>query len=516
MPRALLSVHDKTGLIAFARGLHDMDWELVASGGTARALAEAGLPVITVEEVTGTPEMLGGRVKTLHPAIHAAILARESDLPELDRLGYTPIDLVACNLYPFAGTVASGADPEVVIEQIDIGGVTLLRAAAKNHARVIVICDPGDYQATFARLRNGESDDPAWREALAGKAFAHTRDYDEAVAEYFVTGSSEWSARSGGLPDTFELALGGAKRLRYGENPHQQGAFYPYPESRGLLGGQVLGGNKTLSYNNLLDLDAAWRAVELHEAPAVVIVKHLNPCGIAIAGHIAEGFPAALASDPVSAFGGVIAVNREVDSTFVDALNDLFVEAITAPAFTADALEMLAARRKNCRLVQMAPAGDTDSAFEFRSVRGGVLLQSIDRGDPRDASWRVVTRRAPTDDEMTALRFAWKAAQAVRSNAIVLATGGGSAFATVGIGGGLPSRVDAARLAVEKAGGRARGAVMASDAFFPFADSVQVGAAAGVTAVIAPGGSIRDEDVIAAADEAGLAMIFTGVRHFRH
>jgi phosphoribosylaminoimidazolecarboxamide formyltransferase/IMP cyclohydrolase len=514
MPRVLFSVYDKTGLIEFARGLAGLGWELVASGGTAKALAEAGLAVIPVEQVTGAPEMLGGRVKTLHPAIHGPILARDSqaDMQELAKHGYTPIEMVVCNLYPFRETVAKGAEHEDVIEQIDIGGVTLLRAAAKSYARVIVICDPGDYQPIYAALHEAGELDPEKREALAGKAFNHTRDYDTAIAEYFAHSSIGYSG-TGALPDAIELDLGEVQKLRYGENPHQQAAYYPYPTSSGPLDGAVLGG-KALSYNNMLDLDSAWRAVELFDAPTVVIVKHLNPCGIASGETLAAAFPAALASDPVSAYGGVIAVNRPVDDAFVEATGSLFLEAIAAPEFTPTAQETLAKKRKNCRLlcVNMKPLDSGLNGLEMRSVRGGLLLQTSDKGDPADTVWRVVTKREPTQEEMAALRFAWKACQAVKSNAIVLAVQN----ATVGVGGGLPSRVDSAKLAVEKAGEHGKGCVLASDAFFPFPDALQVGIAAGATAAVAPGGSIHDDEVIAAADAAGIAMVFTGVRHFRH
>ncbi|MCC7208544.1 MAG: bifunctional phosphoribosylaminoimidazolecarboxamide formyltransferase/IMP cyclohydrolase, partial [Anaerolineae bacterium] len=505
MPRALLSVYDKTGLVEFARQLADMGWELIASGGTAGALAAADIPALFVEQVTGAPEMLGGRVKTLHPAIHAAILARESDRDALERHGYTPIDMVVCNLYPFSETLASGADHAAIVESIDIGGVTLLRAAAKNHERVAVVCDPGDYQRVYAMLRGMHNVPPEGRARLAAKAFAHTARYEAAISAYFEQlTQAEPAAQPGeALPARLSLDLGERDVLRYGENPHQHGAFYQLPGAPGPLGGLVLGGNKQLSYNNLLDLDAAWRAAELFDQPAVVIVKHLNPCGVAVGPFVASAFSAALQSDPVSAFGGVIALNRAADEAFVESMADLFVEAIAAPEFTPDALDLLARRRKNCRLVQILPesARSPLSGLDVRSVRGGLLVQSIDQGDPADAAWRVVTKRQPSREEMDALRFAWKAAQAVKSNAIVFAaaTADEQGFATVGIGGGLPSRVDAARLAAEKAGDRARGAVMASDAFFPFADGLKVGIRAGAAAAIAPGGSVRDDEVIAAA-----------------
>ncbi len=544
--RAILSVHDKTGLIELGRGLAALGWELIASGGTARALREAGLPAREVSDVTGAPEMLGGRVKTLHPAIHGGILARDTadDRADLAAQGIAPIDLVVCNLYPFAATVArSGVTTAEAVEQIDIGGVTLLRAAAKNFGRVVVLCDPADYGAALAALAAGGPDEAA-RRALAVKAFAHCCEYDDAIARYLGGEEEERDAeRRGGktqrdaeqeslflsvslrlpsaslsVPLQMTLTLRQVMALRYGENPHQAAALYATTDGAGPLGGRLLGG-KELSYNNLLDLDAAWRAAESFAAPAVAIVKHLSPCGLAVGRSAAAAFPAALASDPVSAFGGVVAANRTVDGAFVAALAaaELFVEAIIAPAFSDEALAWFAAHKKNCRLLAVGD-GDNGPSLELRAVRGGLLAQTRDDGDPPDAMWRVAGRRPPTDDEMAALRFAWTACQHVKSNAIVLAhvPGADGATATVGIGGGLPSRVDAVRLAVSKAGERARGAVLASDAFFPFADGLEEAAAAGVTAVVEPGGSVRDEDVIAAADRLGVALVFTGARHFRH
>jgi phosphoribosylaminoimidazolecarboxamide formyltransferase/IMP cyclohydrolase len=508
--RALLSVHDKTGLVDLGQALSLLGWDLVASGGTAKALADAGLFVTSIERVTNQPEMLGGRVKTLHPAIHGGILARdtEEDMRTLQQYGYAPISLVVCNLYPFKETVAKeGVTLDEAIEQIDIGGVALIRAAAKNFSRVIVLCDPADYAAVIAKLRAGDTIDLEMRRKLAVKAFHLTRDYDAAIYGYL---SSETQPAADTLPDMFSLSLCKVEELRYGENPHQRGALYTAPGDNRVLGGQVLGG-KSLSYNNILDLEAAWRTVGLFETPTVVIVKHLTPCGIASGATLAEAFPKALASDPVSAYGGVIAVNSEIDQAFVTALGDLFVEAIAAPAFTSEAQKMLAEKRKNCRLLSIDPNANA-GALEYRSVQGGLLVQSLDKGDPTETQWKVVSKRQPTAEELEALHFAWKACQFVKSNAIVLAT----SDATVGIGGGLPSRVDAARLAVEKAGEHAQGTVMASDAFFPFPDSIEVGIAAGITAIVSPGGSIRDDQAIAAADAANLAMVFTGVRHFRH
>jgi phosphoribosylaminoimidazolecarboxamide formyltransferase/IMP cyclohydrolase len=504
--RALLSVYDKTGLVDFARGLAAREVELVASGGTARALHEAGLAVRAVSDVTGSPEILGGRVKTLHPAIHGGILSRRTpaDRDQLDGLGWGEIDLVAVNLYPFEETAADpAASIETVIEQIDIGGVALLRAAAKNFFHVTVVCDPADYAAVLAEIEAQGEVSPDTRQRLAVKAFARTAAYDatiwRAIGRYLASGEDL-------LPERLVLGLGKLTDLRYGENPHQRAALYALPGAAGPLGGELIQG-KPLSYNNLLDLDAAWRAVVAFERTAIVIVKHLSPCGIASADALAQAFPLALAGDPVSAFGSVIAANRPFDGAAARALGDLFVEAIAAPAFTDKAQEALS-ERQGCRLVAVGQV--VPDEIEVRTIRGGFVAQERDRGD--QATWRVVTRRAPTEVEMKALRFAWRAVAHVKSNGILLAQG----EAAVGIGGGLPSRVDAVRLAAAKAGERAQGAVMASDAFFPFPDGVEVAAGAGVTAVVQPGGSVRDRLVIEAADQLGLAMCFTSVRHFRH
>ncbi len=512
MWRAILSVYDKSGLDVFAQGLAELGWDLVASGGTARALEAAGVLVTPVESVTKAPEMLDGRVKTLHPAIHAAILARdtEEDLATLRQQGYAPISMVVCNLYPFQETVArQGVTLEEAIEQIDIGGVALIRAAAKNFARVIVITDPADYPLILAMLREDGQVDEGTRRKLAVKAFRMTRDYDTAIHAY-LSGGNAFEDRAEALPDVLSLGLTRILSLRYGENSHQQAALYAPHADDTPLGGEQLGG-KQLSYNNLLDVDAAWRAVQSYETPTVVIVKHLTPTGIATAETVAQAFPAALASDPVSAFGGVIAVNGTVDEAFVEALGALFVEAIAAPDFTPTALQRLGQSRKNCRLLRI-PQAHAPRSFEFRSILGGYLVQQPDLGDPPESHWEVVTERKPSVDELRAMRFAWKAVQHVKSNAIVLA----GPNATYGIGGGMPSRVDAVRLAVTKAGERAQGAALASDAFFPFPDGIEVAAEAGVTCVVQPGGSIRDQQVIDAANAAGLAMVFTGVRHFRH
>ena len=499
MPRAILSVHDKTGLVDFARGLHDLGWTLIASGGTAKALGDNGIPVTEVGDYTGSPEILGGRVKTLHPAVHGGLLARstEADHDELLKLGWDYIDLVAVNLYPFEATIAK---PDVAfeeaIENIDIGGVTLIRAAAKNHQRVTLVCDPADYSSVLDELRAGGVS-PETRQHLAIKGFASTASYDAAIFNY--------------LSDSQALHLTAypVQTLRYGENPHQAATLYSYDLNGGPLGGRILQG-KELSYNNLLDLDAAWKAVVSFDRSAIVIVKHLSPCGIATADRLVDAFKAALASDPISAFGGVIASNQPFDGETAEALGDLFVECIAAPGFTADA-KVILAKRKNCRLVEL-PDLKVEPAYELRSINRGLLQQDVDLGDPANADWKVVSKRQPTAAEWAAMKFAWKACQHVKSNSIVFAQGA----ATVGIGGGQPNRVDCVRIAAERAGAKSKGAVMASDAFFPFPDSVEVAAQVGITAIVHPGGSVRDAESIAIADANDIAMVTTGVRHFRH
>ena len=514
MPRALISVYDKTGIVEFANTLVEMGWDIIASGGTERVLREAGLDIIPVEQLTNTPEMLGGRVKTLHPAIHAGILARDkkTDLDDLTRGGYAPIKMVVCNLYPFQETVGKpGVTLQDAVENIDIGGVTLLRAAAKNFLHVAAVCDVNDYFRVIASLKAGGDIDLALKRNLAVKAFAYTRDYDTAIHAYLSRGTTTGVTVVGEeFPPQLSLGMQRGDMLRYGENPHQQAAYYSHQASNGPLGGTLIGG-KALSYNNILDIDAAWRSVSSFSDPTVVIVKHLTPTGIACEASIAEAYPRALASDPVSAFGGVIAVNRPVDDDFVVSLGTLFVEAIAAPSFLDSAAQMLQQRRKNCRLLKI-PHPFNGAELELRNVHQGMLVQRADTGDPEGAVLRTVTDRAPNAQELDALQFAWKAVQHIKSNAILLAVPG----ATVGIGGGLPSRVDAANLAITKAGERAMGAVMASDAFFPFADALEAAIRAGVSAVIQPGGSIRDSEVIDAANRAGIAMVVTGTRHFRH
>jgi len=503
--RALLSVYDKTGLIELGQGLTRLGFELVASGGTARVLSRAGLPVTQVDQVTGFSEILGGRVKTLHPAVHGGILARRTPehLAELSAHGIAPFDVVICNLYPFAATVSRpGVTEADAVEEIDIGGVTLLRAAAKNFESVAVVCDPGDYPAVVAALGSGGIG-PDERRRLALKAFRYTATYDAAIATW-LTGRVEIGQA---FPSVLNLAAERVQTLRYGENPHQHGALYRWAGAPALFE-QLLG--KELSYNNIIDLDAAWAMPQEFAEPAVAIIKHTNPSGLATAASVVEAYRLALACDPVSAYGSIIATNREGGRDLVEEIGSLFVEVLVAPAYAPDALAWLAEHKKNCRVMLARPGGG--DALVIRSVRGGLLVQTPDQVIADESAWRVVTRRAPTLEERRSLAFAWRAVKHVKSNAIVLAQG----TATVGVGAGQMNRVDSVYLAARRAGERARDAVMGSDAFFPFADGIEAAAAAGVTACIQPGGSLRDDDAIAAADRTGMAMIFTGERHFRH
>jgi phosphoribosylaminoimidazolecarboxamide formyltransferase / IMP cyclohydrolase len=511
MGTALISVSNKIGLIDLANGLNQLGWQIIASGGTAQAIAQNDIPVQEISNLTGSPEVLGGRVKTLHPAVHGGILARNnsSDLADLSKVGGILIDLVIVNLYPFRQTIAKqGTTFQEAIEKIDIGGVALIRAAAKNQERVSVVTSPHDYDTVLNELRKHGSISDSTRRQLAVKAFQHTASYDRAIYDYLST--QDETRRQSDLSIPAELSSIPFSELRYGENPHQPARLYHTSGQPDPLGGQLRQG-KALSYNNLLDLDAAWRAAVSYDRPTVSIVKHLSPCGIASADTLVKAFPAALASDPVSAFGGVIATNQPFDHEIAEALGDLFVECIIAPGFASQALELLA-KRKNCRLIDM-PENRVAPEYEIRSINHGTLWQLRDVGDPHpDSQWKVVTTRKPTQKELSAMNFAWKACQHVQSNAIVLAQG----ESTVGIGGGQPNRVDCVHIAVDRAKEKTAGAVMASDAFFPFPDSIEAAADAGVTAVIQPGGSVRDNDSIKLANQLGLAMIFTGERHFRH
>ncbi|WP_457631105.1 bifunctional phosphoribosylaminoimidazolecarboxamide formyltransferase/IMP cyclohydrolase [Oceanithermus sp.] len=500
--RALLSVSDKTGLPEFARGLIELGFELVSTGGTARVLEEAGLPVTPVAAVTGFPEVLGGRVKTLHPHVHAAVLAREDQLDELARLGLAPIDLVAVNLYPFEQTVAGGAAVDEALEQIDIGGPTLLRAAAKNFRRVWAVADPADYPAVLEALARGDNGE--LRERLAARAFAHTAAYDAAIAGWF-SGRLE-----GRLPEKKFLVLEKEADLRYGENPHQQAALYRVRGEEGplLAAGQLQG--KPMSFNNYGDAEAAWNLVSAFDEPAAVAMKHQNPCGVGVAGSLAAAFQKAHDADPVSIFGGIVALNRPLDGETASLLAPLFLEVLLAPDYQEEALKLLA-RKKNLRVLKV-PAFARGDYLDLRRLRGGLLAQDADVAPLDEAKLRVVTKSKPTESEWADLRFAWKVVRALRSNAITVARNG----QTLGSGMGQTSRIDAARHALDHAGEAARGAVLASDAFFPFDDVVRLAAERGVRAIIQPGGSKRDADSIAAADEAGIAMVFTGLRVFRH
>jgi phosphoribosylaminoimidazolecarboxamide formyltransferase/IMP cyclohydrolase len=518
--RALLSVSDKTGIVAFAAALVARGVTLISTGGTARTLVAAGLPVTEVATVTGFPEMLDGRVKTLHPVIHAGLLARRDqpeDLAALAERGIAPIDLVVCNLYPFAQTVASGADAADCIENIDIGGIALIRAAAKNHDAVTVVPDPADYEPVLAEIAaQGGAVGAAMRRMLAREAYALTSAYDAGVAE--------WMAHEEGIafPKTTVLAGKLAQQLRYGENPHQLAAFYRTANGRlGVATAQQLQG-KELSYNNYSDADAAFELVAEFISPAVAIVKHANPCGVAIGENLREAWDKALACDPVSAYGGIVALNRSLDAATAEAIGQLFIEVVIAPGVTKEAAAILV-RRTTLRLLVTGGVPDPAAAGkDFRSVSGGFLLQKRDRLSIGRDALRTVTRKAPSEAEIADLLFADKIVKHVKSNAIVFARGG----ATVGVGAGQMNRIDPVRIAAARAAeiGRAArlpqpptiGSVLASDAYFPFADGVEAAIEAGVTAVIQPGGSIRDADAIAAADAAGIAMVFTGMRHFRH
>jgi phosphoribosylaminoimidazolecarboxamide formyltransferase / IMP cyclohydrolase len=507
---ALLSVSDKTGIIDFAKKLVSMEVQLISTGGTFAALHAAGVPVKKIDEVTGFPEMLDGRVKTLHPFIHGGLLARR-DLPAhmdtLKEYGIGRIDMIVVNLYPFEATVASGAPHAECIEQIDIGGPAMLRSASKNHASVTVLCDPADYEPVWAEIENSGGISLATRSRLALKAYSRTAAYDSAVSAYLEAQLRAGEAAT--LPDTLRVASPQTHALRYGENPHQQAALYGgFFEIFEKLHG------KELSFNNIVDIQAAAVLVEEFAEPAAAIIKHTNPCGCAVAETVHAAYREAFTTDPVSAYGGIIAVNRDVDAAFAETLNEIFTEVIIAPGFSDDALALLRKKKDRRLLLQRCPIASTVQ-WDIKTVANGYLCQTVDAPEENPASWRVVTKREPTPEERAALAFAWKVAKHVKSNAIVYT----NARKTLGVGAGQMSRVDSSTIAVMKAQ-RAdldlRGSIVASDAFFPFADGLLAAIEAGATAVIQPGGSVRDEEVIAAADEHGIAMLFTGIRHFKH
>ncbi|MFL5578934.1 MAG: bifunctional phosphoribosylaminoimidazolecarboxamide formyltransferase/IMP cyclohydrolase [Gemmatimonadaceae bacterium] len=510
MPRALLSVSDKSGLVEFARALAELGWELVSTGGTAKALRAAGLAPRDIADVTGFPEMMDGRVKTLHPKVHGGLLAKRDDpahVLAMEEHGIGAIDLVAVNLYPFRETAARpGVTPDEVIEQIDIGGPSMLRSAAKNFASVTVVVDPADYERVLGALR-AEDDDLDLRRVLAAKVYAHTAAYDAAIAAWFAEQRGEL------FPEQLGLSLDRVSTLRYGENPGQRAAFYVVRAGAGL-GALAQRGGKELSFNNLLDVEGALLASDpFGGETCCAIVKHTTPCGIGVAGSALEAYKKALACDPVSAFGSVISFTTEVDEATADAVSSLFVECIVAPKFSEAAVEILG-RKKNLRVLE-GRATWPGRALDFKRVRGGMLVQERPPASLDDAAWKVVTAREPTAEERADLLFAWRAVASVKSNAIVIARGG----ATIGIGAGQMSRVDAAFMATHKArsaGHETAGSVMGSDAFFPFRDGVDQAAEAGVRAIVQPGGSVRDAEVVAAANEHGMAMVFTGQRLFRH
>jgi phosphoribosylaminoimidazolecarboxamide formyltransferase / IMP cyclohydrolase len=504
--KAILSVHDKTGLVDFAAGLRELGFEIYSTGGTRKALQEAGVEVSAISELTGFPEIMDGRVKTLHPGVHAGILADRSRPRHMDQLakhGLAAIDLVAVNLYPFQATSARpGVSVDEVIEDIDIGGLAMIRAAAKNHASVLVVVDPSDYDRVLMGLRDGEVP-VALRRQLAAEAFAHTAAYDSAIAAY-----TRQLDPAEGWPRDYSLAGAKVQEMRYGENPHQAAALYRTGAGGvGVAAAEQLQGIE-LSYNNTVDVDAAWDLVQDLPQPAAAIIKHANPCGVAVAPNLSESYQHAYESDPTSAYGGIVALNQECDVDTARQVSATFLEVVAAPSFSPAALEVLSAKKK-LRVLRIRPAAATETV---KVVSGGFLVQSPDAGVDDPADMRSVGRRQPTEAQWEQLLLAWRVVKHVRSNAIVLVRDG----AAVGIGAGQMSRVESVNLAVQRAGDRAAGSVLASDAFFPMVDGVEVAADAGVTAIIQPGGSIRDEEVLEVANERGLAMVYTGRRHFRH
>lgn len=511
--RALLSVSDKTGLVEFAQGLVNQGYELISTGGTLKTLADAGLTVQAVADVTGSPEMLDGRVKTLHPRIHGGLLARrdlDDHMAQLDEHGITPIDILVVNLYPFEATVQQDGLTEIdTVEQIDIGGPAMVRAGAKNFASVIVVTDPADYGSTLRRLQDGDLT-PQHRRALAAKAFGHVSTYDALVAEYLNGGND-----NGRFPRELSIGMRIASVPKYGENSHQEARAYtrlragkPTP---GLLQAELLKGEE-LSFNNYLDGDAAWQAAQLFDDPTVCIVKHTVPCGLAVRASLAGAYDAAFEGDPISAFGGIVALNRQVDLETAARMRKIKLDIIIAPGYDDDALEILM-KKKGTRILALPNReGERIAELDVRPIGGGMLVQEPDIHPDDPSTWRVVTTKEPTARERADLEFAVRVLPLIKSNAIVFV----KEQAIVGLGAGQPNRLESVALAARKAEGDAQGAVMASDAFFPFPDGIERAIEAGITAVVQPGGSVKDDEVIAAADAAGISMIFTGTRHFRH
>ena len=510
MKRAIISVSDKTGIVEFAQSLVGLGWEIVSTGGTSKTLQEAGVKVIGISQVTGFPEILEGRVKTLHPVVHGGILAK--DTPEhfqvLKEQGITPIDMVVVNLYPFQQTIAKeGVSLEEAIENIDIGGPTMVRAAAKNFHRVAIVVNPNNYNKIIEEIKEKGEVSLSTRKELALEAFSHTAQYDAAISQYLASLASEES-----FPQKFILAGQKVQDLRYGENPHQRAAFYSFSENNeGTIAKAKQLQGKELSYNNLVDLEAAWNIVrEFRDQPCATIIKHTNPCGTALGETLLEAYQRAFAADSVSAFGGIIGLNQEVDKKTAEEIAKTFMEAVVAPKFSPEAREVLR-QKNNLRLLEVGNPKDNQEMW-IEKISGGFLVQEMDRAQINKEELKVVTEKQPTEQEIEELLFAWKIVKHVKSNAIVVTRDKQS----IGVGAGQMNRVGAAKIALEQAQGKLSGAVLASDAFFPFRDTVDLAARLGIKAIIQPGGSIRDQEVIEACNEHGITMVFTGVRHFKH
>ena len=510
--RALLSVSDKQGISKLGLGLMDLGWEIISTGGTRRNLVESGINATGISDITGFPEIMDGRVKTLHPLIHGGILARrdnEEDRKQMEQHGIETIDLVAVNLYPFRNTVSDRTvSLDTALEEIDIGGPTLLRAAAKNFPSMIVITDPADYDEVLNLLEKG--DVPLTkRRQLAQKAFQHVASYDSVISQYLLTDHDDANVS---FPNEKTIALEKSRDLRYGENPHQKAALYrtvkPQFTSKSIANAEQHGG-RDLSFNNILDADSAWSAVNGFSEPAVAIIKHTNPCGLSTHEDLPTAYRGAFSGDPVSAYGGIVAANKTIDQATAEAMSDVFYEIVIAPKFEPAALEILR-KKTNLRILSINEEESDQELLEYREISGGFLVQTVD--SDIEGEWKTATKREPTEEEMTDLKFAWKAVRFVKSNAILLAKN----KTILGIGAGQPNRVTSVGIALDRAGNASRESVLASDAFFPFADGIESAAKGGITAIIQPGGSIRDEECIKAADDANIAMIFTGVRHFRH
>ncbi|NLP42633.1 MAG: bifunctional phosphoribosylaminoimidazolecarboxamide formyltransferase/IMP cyclohydrolase [Veillonellaceae bacterium] len=509
--RALISVSDKTGVVEFARKLHDCGVEIISTGGTMKALRDAGIPVTYVSDVTGFPEIMDGRVKTLNPYIHGGILAIRDNPAHVDAMkkhNIGGIDMVVVNLYPFRETIAKPeVELEEAIENIDIGGPSMIRAAAKNYRYVTIVVNPARYSSIVKELTANGDISEGTRMTLAHEAFEHTAEYDACIADYFGN-----QLGAGKFPRTLNMTWEKVQNLRYGENPHQKAAFYrqKHYQGPGIANAEQLHG-KELSFNNIVDLEAAYSLVAEFDKPAAAIIKHTNPCGTGIGNDLAEAYSKAYQTDPVSAFGGIVALNRLVDKATAEKISELFVEAVIAPSYEKQALDILS-QKKNIRLLSAAMPEQGATKLDIKKVSGGILVQGADVADADRVDMKVVTKRQPTAEEWEQLLFAWKVVKHVKSNAIVVASGN----QTLGVGAGQMNRVGSAKIALEQAGDKAKGAVLSSDAFFPFRDTLDAAAKAGITAIIQPGGSVRDEESIQAADEHGIAMVFTGMRHFKH